>query len=119
MWNSKQLTNNRFFVRESAQCNACFTEDTLYSVEACLHRSINHDHFNHSETQCVSFPYLVSSLCHFALNICVCNNTILKFSKEFYCQSCIAGISFISVFDVWFLPSYFTVCPGSRLLSFL
>ena len=46
-------------------------EDTLHGFEACLHGSINHDHFNHSETLCVSFPYLVSSPCHFVLNICI------------------------------------------------
>lgn len=94
-------------------------EDTLHSVEACLHQSINLDHFSHSETLCISFPYIVTSPCHFVLNICICNNAILKFSKEFHCQSCIAGISFFPLFNVWFLPSYFIVCPGSRLLLFL
>lgn len=94
-------------------------EDTLHSIKACLHGSINHDHFNHSETLCLSFAYWVPSPCHFVLNICICKSAVLKFWKEFYCQSCIAGVSFISLFYVGFLPSYLIVCPGSRFLSFL
>lgn len=94
-------------------------EDTLHSIEACPHGSINHDHFNHSETFFVPFPYLVSSPCHFVLSICIRNIAVLKFQKEFYCQSFIAGVSFISLFYVGFLPSNLIVCPGSRFLSFL
>lgn len=94
-------------------------EDTLHSIEACLCGGINHDHSNHSKTLCVSFPYLVSFPCHFVLNIFICNSAVLKFWKEFYCQSFIAGVSFISLFYVGFVPSYLIVCPGSRFLSFL
>lgn len=93
-------------------------EDTLHSIEACLCGSINHDLSNHSATLCVSFPYLVSSPCHFVLNICICNCSfeVLKgvLLSIIHCR-CILYFPFY----VGFLPSYLIVCPGSRFLSFL